>query len=53
MRLGWAFLTNCGMRRLPVWLLGFRGVHGPAAVLAVAPAGIFSPSRPPAGGRCS
>ncbi len=42
-----AFLTNCGMRRLPVWLLGFRGVHGPAAVLAVAPAGIFSPSRPP------
>jgi hypothetical protein len=50
-RLGTAvFLTDRGLRRLPAWLFGFPGIHGPAAVLAVAPAQIFSPPIP-AGGR--
>jgi hypothetical protein len=46
------FLTDRGMRRLPAWLFGFAGVRGRAAVLAVAPARIFTPpirlgGRPP------
>ena len=46
-RLGRAgFMTDRGMRQLPAWLFGFRGIQGPAAVLAVAPAGIFSAPRP-------
>lgn len=46
-RLGRAgFMTDRGMRQLPAWLFGFRGIQGLAAVLAVAPAGIFSPPRP-------
>jgi hypothetical protein len=46
-RLGRAgFMTDRGMRQLPAWLFGFRGIQGSAAVLAVAPAGIFSPPRP-------
>ena|SRR5215472_9873800 len=46
------FLTDRGMRRLPAWLFGFAGISGQAAVLAVAPAQIFTPpiqrrGRPP------
>ena len=46
------FLTDRGMRRLPAWLFGFAGIRGRAAVLAVAPAQIFTPpvqrdGRPP------
>ncbi len=36
------FDTDRGLRRLPAWLFGLRDVRGPAAVLAVAPAAIFS-----------
>jgi hypothetical protein len=43
------FLTDRGLRRLPAWLFGFVGIHGPAAVLAVAPAQIFSPPIPTGG----
>jgi hypothetical protein len=43
------FQTDRGPRRLPAWLLRFTGIQGPAAVLAVAPARIFSPARLPAG----
>lgn len=44
------FVTDRGPRRLPAWLFGFAGVRGPAAVLAAAPRGIFTPPIP-AGGR--
>jgi hypothetical protein len=37
------FQTDRGPRQLPAWLFGFRGIQDPAAVLAVAPARIFSP----------
>jgi hypothetical protein len=48
-RLGAAtFVTDRGLRRLPAWLFSFAAVHGPAAVLAVAPAQIF-PLPAPAG----
>lgn len=40
------FLTDRGPRRLSAWLTGFAGVHGPAAVLAVASEQIFSPPIP-------
>ncbi len=50
-RLGSAlFQTDRGSRRLPAWLLGFAGIRGPAAVLAVAPARIFSRAGLPASG---
>jgi hypothetical protein len=50
-RLGSAlFQTDRGPRRLPAWLFGFAGIRGPAAVLAVAPARIFSPAGLPADG---
>ena len=41
------FQTDRGPRRLPAWLFRFGGVQDPAAVLAVAPARIFSPAGPP------
>jgi hypothetical protein len=44
------FVTDRGLRRLPTWQFGFAGVRGLAAVLAVAPAQVFSPPTP-AGGR--
>jgi hypothetical protein len=37
------FLTDRGPRRLPAWQFRFAGIRGPAAVLAVAPAEIFTP----------
>lgn len=43
------FQTDRGIRRLPAWLFGFAGVPHPAAVLAVAPAGIFAQSGQVAG----
>lgn len=50
-RLGSAlFQTDRGARRLPAWLFGFAGIRGTAAVLAVAPARIFSPAGLPASG---
>jgi hypothetical protein len=43
-RLGTAmFVTDRGPRRLPAWLFSFAAIHGPAAVLAVAPTQIFPP----------
>jgi hypothetical protein len=42
------FDTDRGLRRLPAWLFVLRGVRGPAAVLAVASAAIFSPPSTPA-----
>ncbi len=39
------FETDRGQRRLPAWLIAFRGVRDPAAVLAVAPASIFAAPR--------
>lgn len=43
------FRTDRGTEHLPAWLLRFRGVHSPAAVLAVAPSRIFAPGSVPAG----
>jgi len=46
-RLGTAmFVTDRGQRRLPAWLFSFAAIHGPAAVLAVAPTQIFPPPAP-------
>lgn len=41
-----SFDTDRGSRVLPSWNVGFEGVEGPAAVLAVAPARIFTGPRP-------
>jgi hypothetical protein len=38
-----AFDTDRGAQRLPAWLFRFAGVHSPAAVLAVSPAGLYAP----------
>lgn len=42
------FQTDRGFRRLPAWLFRFRDVQDAAAVLAVAPASIFTPPARPA-----
>lgn len=43
------FVTDRGLQRLPAWLFSFAGIRGPAAVLAVAPAEIFTPPARPGG----
>jgi hypothetical protein len=37
-----SFLTDRGAMTLPAWLVSFRGVQNPAAVLAVDPASVFA-----------
>jgi hypothetical protein len=44
-----SFSTDRGWQTLPAWLFTLGGVQNPAAVLAVAPSAIFTPSSVPRG----